>query len=110
MVRERFSHRLFALKTITKSWSITKREVEHIRMERDILASLSAIHHPFLIRLNSAFQDKQNLFLVLDYHAGADLATLLQRYICFPPDQCRLYAAEIVMGLQELHRNYILYR
>lgn len=110
MVRDQLSHRLFALKTITKSWSITKREVDHIRMERDILASLSAIHHPFLIRLNSAFQDKQNLYLVLDYHAGADLATLLQRYICFPPDQCRLYAAEIVMGLQELHRHCILYR
>ncbi|KAL9556182.1 hypothetical protein MBANPS3_001976 [Mucor bainieri] len=110
LVREQTSHRLFALKAITKSWSITKREVEHIRMERDILASLSAIHHPFLIRLNSAFQDRQNLYLVLDYHAGADLATLLQRYIRFPAEQCRLYAAEIVMGLQELHRHCILYR
>lgn len=95
---------------MTKSWSITRREVEHIRMERDILATLSSIHHPFLIRLHSAFQDPQNLYLVLDYHAGADLATLLQRYICFPPEQCRLYAAEIVMGLQELHRHAILYR
>ncbi|RCH97103.1 hypothetical protein CU098_009268 [Rhizopus stolonifer] len=110
LVREQQSHKLFALKSITKSWSITRREVEHIRMERDILVALSAIRHPFLIRLHAAFQDRQNLYLVLDYHAGADLATLLQRYICFHPEQCRLYAAEIVMGLQELHRNNILYR
>ncbi|KAI8371044.1 kinase-like domain-containing protein [Blakeslea trispora] len=110
LVREQKSHGLFALKSITKSWSITRREVEHIRMERDILVSLAAIRHPFLIRLHAAFQDSQNLYLVLDYHAGADLATLLQRYIFFPPEQCRLYAAEIVMGLQELHRNNILYR
>ncbi|KAI8344873.1 kinase-like domain-containing protein, partial [Choanephora cucurbitarum] len=110
LVREHTSHQLFALKSITKSWSITQREVEHIRMERDILVSLAAIRHPFLIRLHAAFQDTQNLYLVLDYHAGADLATLLQRYIYFPPQQCRLYAAEIVLGLQQLHRNHILYR
>lgn len=110
MVREKSSRKLFALKSITKSWNITRREVDHIRMERDILATLSEIHHPFLVRLYRAFQDVQNLYLVLDYHAGADLATLLQRYICLPAEQCRLYAAEIVMGLQELHRHCILYR
>lgn len=79
-------------------------------MERDILATLSQIYHPFIIKLQSAFQDQQNLYLVLEYHAGADLATLLQRYINFPAEQCRLYAAEILMGLQELHRHHILYR
>ncbi|KAI8979508.1 kinase-like domain-containing protein [Mycotypha africana] len=110
LVKHHKTQRLFALKAITKAWSITKREVEHVRTERNILASLASIRHPFLIRLFSAFQDQQNLYLVLDYHAGADLATLLQRYICFPPEQCRLYAAEIVTGLQELHRHCILYR
>lgn len=79
-------------------------------MERDILATLSQIYHPFIIQLQSAFQDQQNLYLVLEYHAGADLATLLQRYIKFPAEQCRLYAAEMLMGLQELHRHHILYR
>ncbi|KAG0761808.1 hypothetical protein G6F62_005075 [Rhizopus arrhizus] len=102
--------RLFALKAIHKSWSITAKEVNHIKMERDILAKLSELHHPFLIQLYWAFQDIQNLYLVLDYHAGADLATLLQRFIYFPQEQCRLYCAEIVMGLQELHRHSILYR
>lgn len=110
MVREQSSRNLFALKAINKSWNITKREVDNIRMERDILATLSQIYHPFIIQLQSAFQDQQNLYLVLEYHAGADLATLLQRYINFPAEQCRLYAAEIVMGLQELHRHNILYR
>lgn len=95
---------------MTKSWSMTQREVDHIRRERKILSTLSSIHHPFLIRLHSAFQDTHNLYLVMDYHAGADLATLLQRHIRFPPAQCRLYAAEMFLGLQELHRQCILYR
>ncbi|KAG0755694.1 hypothetical protein G6F57_007103 [Rhizopus arrhizus] len=106
----RKEQKLFALKTINKSWNVTAREVNHIKMERDILAKLSELHHPFLVQLHWAFQDTQNLYLVLDYHAGADLATLLQRFIYFPQEQCRLYCAEIVMGLQELHRHSILYR
>lgn len=109
-MREKSSRDLYALKAINKSWNITTREVENIRMERDILATLSQIHHPFIIQLQSAFQDRQNLYLVLEYHAGADLATLLQRYNNLPAEQCRLYTAEIVMGLQELHRHNILYR
>ncbi|CAO3694970.1 unnamed protein product [Rhizopus stolonifer] len=110
LARKQESSKLFALKTINKAWNITTREVNHIKMERDILVTLSELNHPFLVKLHWAFQDTQNLYLALDYHAGADLATLLQRFICFPQDQCRLYCAEIVMGLQELHRHSILYR
>ncbi|KAI9273190.1 hypothetical protein EDC94DRAFT_580166 [Helicostylum pulchrum] len=64
----------------------------------------------WLVRLHQAFQDHQNLYLVLDYHAGADLSTLLQRCHSIPEKISRIYAAEIMMGLQELHRHSILYR
>lgn len=110
LVRHHQSRHVYALKAMAKSWSMTQREVDHIRRERDILSLIASLHHPFLIRLHAAFQDTENLYLVMDYHAGADLATLLQRHARFPMDQCRLYAAEIVMGLQELHRQCILYR
>ncbi|KAI8973931.1 kinase-like domain-containing protein [Pilobolus umbonatus] len=110
LVRDDSSDKLYALKSITKSWTITQREINHVKMERDILATMADIRHPFLINLHAAFQDQHNLFLLLDYHAGADLATLLQRNIRFHPEQCRLYCAEILMGLQELHKNNILYR
>lgn len=110
LVRHQTSQKLYALKSITKAWHITEREVSHIRTERDILATIAEIRHPFLVRLHKAFQDHQNLYLVLDYHAGADLSTLLQRCHSIPEKICRIYAAEIMMGLQELHRHSILYR
>ncbi|KAI8088165.1 kinase-like domain-containing protein [Thamnidium elegans] len=110
LVRHQTSQKLYALKSMTKAWHITEREVSHIRTERDILATIAEIHHPFLVRLHQAFQDHQNLYLVLDYHAGADLSTLLQRCHSIPETICRIYAAEIIMGLQELHRHSILYR
>ncbi|KAI9252202.1 kinase-like domain-containing protein, partial [Helicostylum pulchrum] len=110
LVRHQTSQKLYALKSMTKAWHITEREVTHIRTERDILATIAEIHHPFLVRLHQAFQDHQNLYLVLDYHAGADLSTLLQRCHSIPEKISRIYAAEIMMGLQELHRHSILYR
>ncbi|GAA5816174.1 hypothetical protein MFLAVUS_009700 [Mucor flavus] len=110
LVRHQTSQKLYALKSMTKAWHITEREVTHIRTERNILAKIAEINHPFLMRLHRAFQDHQNLYLVLDYHAGADLSTLLQRCHSIPAKICRIYAAEIMMGLQELHRHAILYR
>ncbi|KAI9339119.1 kinase-like domain-containing protein [Pilaira anomala] len=110
LAKNQMNQKLYALKTIKKAWHITGREVEHVKKERDILATIADVRHPFLVRLHQAFQDRHNLYLVLDYHAGSDLSTLLQRYVCFPPDVCRLYGAEIMMGLQELHRHGILYR
>ena len=102
--------RLLALKAISKENVINQREIEHTKMERDILTTLAQIRHPFLIRLHHAFQSADQLFLVLDYHRGGDMATQLAKFHSFSPERCRLYAAEILLGLQELHSLGILYR
>ncbi|KAL0077669.1 kinase-like domain-containing protein [Phycomyces blakesleeanus] len=110
LVRHLRTSRLLALKAISKEWVITQSEVEHTRMERNILTTIAHIRHPFLVKLHHSFQDASQLFLVLDYHVGGDLATQLAKFTRFTPDRARLYTAEIVLGLQELHRLGILYR
>ncbi|KAI7865539.1 kinase-like domain-containing protein [Spinellus fusiger] len=110
LVRHLRTSRLLALKAISKEWVITQREIEHTRMERDILTTVAHIRHPFLVRLHHSFQDASQLFLVLDYHVGGDLATQLAKFTRFTPDRARLYTAEILLGMQELHRLGILYR
>ncbi|KAI9256539.1 kinase-like domain-containing protein [Phascolomyces articulosus] len=102
--------RLLALKAISKENVIKQREIEHIKVERDILTTLAQIRHPFLIQLHHAFQSADQLFLVLDYHRGGDMATQLAKFHSFSPERCQLYAAEILLGLQELHSLGILYR
>lgn len=37
------------------------------------LKFLTELHHPFIVNAHSAFQDTQNLYLVLDYLSGGDL-------------------------------------
>jgi serine/threonine protein kinase len=85
-------------------------QVGHIKAEQQILSEIASIQHPFLIKLHYSFQDMNQLFLVLDYHVGGDLATQLQMNHQLPPERCRFYIAEILLGIQELHRLDILYR
>ncbi|CAI2163432.1 3495_t:CDS:2 [Funneliformis geosporum] len=108
--REKHVNKLFALKAISKEWVVFRQEVEHTKTERDILASIATISHPFLISLRESFQDSNQLFLVLDYYPGGDIATQLAKWHKFDDARCLFYAAEIVLGIEELHRLGIVYR
>jgi serum/glucocorticoid-regulated kinase 2 len=55
-------------------------------------------------------QDNDNLFLVLDFHPGGDLATQLSRWGRLGKDRTRFYAAEIIEGLESLHSSGVIYR
>ncbi|KAI8974442.1 kinase-like domain-containing protein [Pilobolus umbonatus] len=110
LVRHHTSSKLLALKAISKKAVIEQKQIIHIKAEQQILSEIASIHHPFLIKLHFSFQDLNQLFLVLDYHVGGDLATQLRINHTLPPERCRFYTAEIILGIQELHRLGILYR
>jgi serine/threonine protein kinase len=65
---------------------------------------------PFLIHMKCAFQTDTYLFLVLDYHSGGDMATLLERKIRMSEDEARFYISEIIMGVRDLHDLGVVYR
>ena len=62
-------HRQYALKQMCKRKLIKKNSVDAALNERAILSSLS---FPFLVNLKAAFQDKDNLYLLMDYIGGGD--------------------------------------
>lgn len=80
----------------------------HTRAERDILVLLRS--QPFLVNLHHVFQTSSQLFLVLDYYPGGDIATQLSLLSIFDQDRTRFYAAEIVHALGILHDHGIVYR
>jgi serine/threonine protein kinase len=47
---------------------------------------------------------------VLDYCPGGDLSEYLQLEKRFNEDKTRLYASEILLGLEELHKKDIIFR
>ena len=71
--------------------------------------------HRNIVKLYSAFQDSEKLYLVLEYCSNRDLAEMIScywrsNYTALPIDLVRFYIAEIVMGLEYLNSRGIIHR
>ncbi|KAJ1502301.1 hypothetical protein HMI56_002761 [Coelomomyces lativittatus] len=110
LVRHKKSGSLYAMKSISKSSVIAHKELDHTLAERKILSTIAQIQHPFLVQCHNAFTSERELFLVLDFVSGGDMATQLAKFGRLPPNRVQFYACEIVLGLCELHRLGIVYR
>ncbi|XP_063705272.1 ribosomal protein S6 kinase alpha-5-like [Culicoides brevitarsis] len=101
--------KLYAMKVIKKAAIIQKKKTaEHIRAERQVLEAVRKC--PFLITMHYAFQTESKLHLVLDYMNGGELFTHLFQREQFSEDEVRVYVAEIVLALEQLHKLGIIYR
>lgn len=88
------------MKVLTKANIMRRKQVEHTKAERRILATVS---HPFIAKLHYAFQTNEKLYFVLDYAAGGELFFHLTRLKKFPEHVTRFYCAEITLALAALH-------
>jgi protein-serine/threonine kinase len=50
------------------------------------------------------------LFLVIDFCPGGDLETMIAKSDSFPEDKARLFIAEILVALSDLHSRNIIFR
>lgn len=95
------------MKVLSKQKIMGQNLVRYAKTERDVL---SYTQHPFIVNLNYAFQNKDKLFLLLDYCPGGDLSRLLKRERRFTEERARLYTAQILLAIQYLHKRDIIYR
>lgn len=78
------------------------------QVERQVLGRL---HHPMINTLRYSFQNTRCLFLVLDYQPGGDLSQQLARLGGrVQEDLARVYIAELVLALEYIHSQNIIYR
>ncbi|GEM07602.1 AGC/Akt protein kinase [Rhodotorula toruloides] len=108
-VRKRDTKRIYAMKVIRKA-SITSAEaLAQVLAERQVLAR--TIDSPFLVGLKFSFQSERELFLIQDYKSGGEMFQHLQRDGGrFEEAKVRFYVAEIILALEYLHDNNIVYR
>jgi RAC serine/threonine-protein kinase len=106
-VRYRKTGEIYAMKVLNKKTILERRELEHTKAEKAILMKLRS---PFLVRLHFAFQTPDKLYFVMDYVNGGELFYHLQREKTFSPKRIQFYGAEIVLGLEYLHKQGIIYR
>lgn len=68
------------------------------------------VRHPFIVGLHYAFQTHEKLILIMTYCPGGDLLQLTKRQKRIPEATVKKYAAEIVLGIECLHKAEIIYR
>ena len=95
------------MKEMSKTKIIDKKSITSIKSERELL---SKIKHPFLVNMQFAFQDNDNLYLVLDLLTGGDLRYHICQVRRFTEKQTQFFIACIILGLEYCHTNNIIHR
>ncbi|XP_076453547.1 cAMP-dependent protein kinase catalytic subunit PRKX-like [Babylonia areolata] len=96
-----------ALKVMAISQVIRLKQVEHIKNEREILASVS---HPFIVNLVWSHKDQTFLYMLMEYVPGGELFSYLRSMGRFNNATSNFYASQIVCALDYLHSRNIVYR
>ena len=104
---EGFQSNYYAMKVLDKKLLKTKDYFSYIKLERQILMKLD---HPFLLKMHYSFQCKANLYMLLDYEGGGTLFFHLNKKRRFTENEIAFYASEIILAIEYLHLNKIIYR
>ncbi|CAG9334859.1 unnamed protein product [Blepharisma stoltei] len=106
-VRHIANEKIYAMKTLKKSYIQKNHQIRNTKNERNILAKSS---HRFIVKLHYAFKTDKKLYLVMDYVSGGELYTHLRSRGPFLESWIRFYAAEILCALTYLHAKGVVYR
>ncbi|KAJ3192088.1 camp-dependent protein kinase catalytic subunit, partial [Entophlyctis luteolus] len=108
LVRQKASSgRYYALKAIRKAEVVKLKQEKQIVNEKEILKS---IKHNFIVELFHAFQDVHYLYMIMEYIDGGDLYSYLRKVQKFGDEDSKFYSAEVLMALQYLHSEDIVFR
>ncbi len=99
----------FAIKALKKGDIIARDEVESLLAEKRIFEVANSMRHPFLVNMFACFQTGSHVCFVMEYAAGGDLMMHIHADV-FSEPRAVFYTACVVLGLQYLHENKIIYR
>ncbi|XP_070177306.1 serine/threonine-protein kinase N2-like isoform X1 [Littorina saxatilis] len=99
----------FAIKALKKGDIIARDEVESLMSEKRIFEVINTMRHPFLVNLFACFQTAEHVCFVMEYACGGDLMMHIHSDV-FTETRTIFYAGCVVLGLQYLHENKIVYR
>ena len=97
----------FAMKTLNKAYIKKYQQTKHTKEERKILEK---IDYPFIAKLYYAFQNDKKLYMITEYMPGGEMFYHLHMNFNFNENKAKFYIAEIVLAIDHLHKNNILYR
>lgn len=106
-VKKKDTGKIYAMKVMRKDRILEKDHARYVLSEKN---ALTAIDHPYIVRIFSSFQTSKKLYLVLDFIDGGHLFYQLFKLGVFSEDRAKMYTAEIVSAISFLHSKGILHR
>lgn len=97
----------FAMKSLKKNFIKQQKQEVHTKTEREVLEK---VDFPFIAKLCFAFQNKEKLYIVTEYMPGGEMFYHLHNFGSFGEANAKFYICEIILALEYLHKNYIVYR
>ncbi|KAJ8396816.1 hypothetical protein AAFF_G00014150 [Aldrovandia affinis] len=95
------------LEVVKKADMVDKNMTDQMKAERDALALSKS---PFIVHLFYSLQTATKVYLVMEYHIGGDVKSLLHIYGYFEEDMAVKYISEVALALDYLHRHAIIHR
>jgi serine/threonine protein kinase len=86
LVREISTQKILAMKMLKKSEMLKRNQVQHVRSERDLMASSEG--EQWIVQLHCSFQDDEYLYLVMEFLPGGDMMTWLIQHEIFTEQVC----------------------
>ena len=96
------------MKILDKEKVLKQNLAKYALTERNCLTVAS--NHPMMVGLEYAFQNQYRLYLIMEFCPGGDLGNQLKIKSKLSEDEARLYLAEIVVAIEFLHKNKIIFR
>jgi len=97
----------YAMKEMQKLKIASKKSILSIMNEKKLLTLL---RHPFIVNIKFSFQDRDNLYLVMDLMLGGDLRYHINNQKKFTEAQTKFFTACVLAGLEYIHVNSIIHR
>ena len=107
LVRNKSNQKIYSMKKLNKPFIKRNKQEQHIINERILL---SKMNNPFLVKLFCCFQDQEHLYFIMEFIQGGELFFHLHRELRFDDEKTRFYIAELILVLNFLHSNKIIYR
>uniref|UniRef100_A0A673H6V7 non-specific serine/threonine protein kinase n=1 Tax=Sinocyclocheilus rhinocerous TaxID=307959 RepID=A0A673H6V7_9TELE len=107
LVQKKDTGHIYAMKILRKSDMLEKEQVAHIRAERDILVEADGA---WVVKMFYSFQDKRNLYLIMEFLPGGDMMTLLMKKDTLSEEATQFYIAETVLAIDSIHQLGFIHR
>ncbi|OWK03715.1 STK38L [Cervus elaphus hippelaphus] len=95
------------MKILRKADMLEKEQVAHIRAERDILVEADGA---WVVKMFYSFQDKRNLYLIMEFLPGGDMMTLLMKKDTLTEEETQFYISETVLAIDAIHQLGFIHR